>query len=415
MSMDYPQHATKSLSFLLFNTLMQREAESTDNIEVTSERGGLYIHIAYCRKKCIYCDFFSAGDRIADWNRYVNAICLEFKERIKELACPIRTLYIGGGTPSLMPSYEFSRLCDFLKPYIPDVEEFTIEVNPDDVDEQKLKIWKSNGVNRLSIGIQSFDDKVLCALGRRHNSVIAIKAYELARRYFSNISIDLMFGLPGQSIEMWTRDLKTAIKMQPEHISAYSLMYEEGTALTVLRDNGRLEEASENVSEKMFIILIQELKKAGYDHYEISNFALPGYRSMHNSSYWHQKPYLGLGPSAHSYDGKRTRKANRADIRGYIDYWNPYSIEKKYKGSFYESENLSDEEMIEEYVMTRMRTREGISIDDFRKRFGNNACDSLIRNCKALLNRGLLAFEETSISLKESSVLISDSIIVDMI
>ncbi len=394
---------------------MQGGAEDTDCIEIKSERGGLYIHIAYCRKKCIYCDFFSAGDRIADWHGYVNAICSEFKERINELACPIRTIYIGGGTPSLMPIDEFSRLCDFIKPYANDLEEFTIEVNPDDVEESKLEIWKHKGVNRLSIGIQSFDDKVLKVLGRRHDSATAKKAYELARRYFSNISIDLMFGLPGQSLDMWTMDLIAAIEMIPEHISAYSLMYEEGTALTALRDIGRLEEAPESVSEKMFLRLIEELNKAGYDHYEISNFALPGYRSIHNSSYWHQQPYLGLGPSAHSYDGKRTRKANRADIRGYIDYWNQSYIEKKYEDSFYESENLSDEELIEEYIMTRMRTREGISLDDFHKRFGNNSCDSLIRNCKPLLDRGLIAFDENTISLKESSVLISDSIIVDMI
>ena len=152
---------------------MQRGSEGVDNKESTSKRGGLYIHIAYCRKKCIYCDFFSAGDRIADWHRYVDAICSEFEERKIELACPIRTVYIGGGTPSLMPIDEFSRLCDFLKPYITDVEEFTIEVNPDDVDEKKLEIWKRKGVNRLSIGIQSFNDDVLSYLGRRHDSKTA--------------------------------------------------------------------------------------------------------------------------------------------------------------------------------------------------------------------------------------------------
>ncbi len=394
---------------------MNKGAEGYDYLEDTSERGGLYIHIAYCRRKCIYCDFFSAGERIADWHRYVDALCSEFKERIKEMACPLRTAYIGGGTPSLMPADEFSRLSDFLQPYINNIEEFTIEVNPDDVDEKKLEIWKNAGVNRLSMGIQSFDDRVLTDLGRRHDATTARRAYELARRYFDNISIDLMFGLPGQTIEMWRHDLKEAIDMRPEHISAYSLMYEEGTALTVMRDSGRLEEASDETSEKMFLILIDELKKAGYDHYETSNFALPGYRSMHNSSYWIQKPYLGLGPSAHSYDGKRTRKANRADIRGYIDYWNPRNIDKKPNDTFYDTELLSDEELIEEYVMTRMRTRGGIPLEDFKKRFGEMAYSKIIDKCKALQDDGLLISNSDRISLNESVILISDSIILDML
>lgn len=394
---------------------MKIGAECSYGLKVAPERGGLYIHIAYCRSKCIYCDFFSAGDRIADWQRYVDALCSEFNERRKEMACPLRTIYIGGGTPSLMPSEEFSRLCGFLKPYIDKVEEFTIEVNPDDVDEKKLDAWRKAGVNRLSIGIQSFDDKVLSSLGRRHDSATAKKAYELSRRFFSNVSIDLMFGLPGQTIEMWIKDLKVAINMAPEHISAYSLMFEEGTAMTVMRDTGRLSEASEDISENMFLILIDLLKKAGYDHYEISNFALPGYRSKHNSSYWHQKPYLGIGPSAHSYDGERTRKANRADLRGYLDYWCPSVSVKKTNGAFFDSENLSNEELIEEYVMTRMRTREGIPLNDFVKRFGDAARISLCRNCKPLLEKGLIVYDSNSISLQDSAILISDSIILDML
>ena len=394
---------------------MDRGAEGIEGLNVATEGGGLYIHIAYCRKKCIYCDFFSAGDRIADWHGYVDAICSEFIERINEMACPLRTIYIGGGTPSLMPAEEFFRLCDFLCSHISNVEEFTIEVNPDDVDEIKLDVWKRAGVNRLSIGIQSFDDNVLSALGRRHDSSTARKAYALARRFFSNISIDLMFGLPGQTIEMWTHDLKEAISMTPEHISAYSLMFEEGTAMTLMRDAGRLEEVSEDVSEKMFLILIKELQKAGYDHYEISNFALPGFRSKHNSSYWLQKPYLGLGPSAHSYDGKRTRQANRSDIRGYIEYWNSDCIGKKSIGKSCDFEKLSDEELIEEYVMTRMRTREGIPIEDYMNRFGEAAYISLMRNCKPLQEKGLLLIDSNSISLHESSILLSDSIILELL
>lgn len=331
------------------------------------------------------------------------------------MACPLRTVYIGGGTPSLMPAEEFTRLCSYLKQYLTDVEEFTIEVNPDDVCEDKLKVWKACGVNRLSIGIQSFDDKVLRALGRRHDAASARSAYLLARKYFDNISIDLMFGLPGQTLEMWQCDLKEAVDMHPQHISAYSLMYEEGTALTVLRNNGRLEEAPEPVSERMFLILIEELKKAGYDHYETSNFALPSFRSIHNSSYWLQLPYIGLGPSAHSYDGLKTRRANKPDIRSYLDYWAPTDAEKKSPISIYEMELLSFGELIEEYVMTRMRMREGIPIDDFRHKFGESALATLLGNCYPLLERGVLVSDDKNIAIKESEILISDSIILDML
>ena len=394
---------------------MKRGTDVYDGINVAPERGGVYIHIAYCRKKCIYCDFFSVGDRIADWHGYVDALCSEFNERIKEMACPLRSVYIGGGTPSLMPIGEFTRLCETIRPFLSEAEEFTLEVNPDDVDEKKLEAWKKAGVNRMSMGIQSFDDNVLAALRRRHNASTARKAYRLARSFFDNVSIDLIFGLPGQTVEMWTNDLKEAIDMRPEHISAYSLMYEEGTPITMLRDSGRLDEVSEDVSEDMFLILIDNLKRAGYEHYETSNFALPGFRSIHNSSYWLQRPYLGLGPSAHSYDGYRTRKANRADIRSYIDYWNSSNIENKSKGFFYDSEYLSDEELIEEYVMTRIRTCEGIPLEDFRHRFGEAALFSLIANCRQLLQSGVLISVDKNIAIKESEILKSDSIILDML
>ncbi len=394
---------------------MQKGTEGIDYVEVIPKRGGLYIHIAYCRKKCIYCDFFSAGERIADWHGYVDALCSEFRKRIIEMACPLRTVYFGGGTPSLMPADEFSRLCDFIKPYMGTVEEFTIEVNPDDVTEEKLEVWNKCGVNRLSMGIQSFDDKLLASIGRRHDALTAREAYKLARKYFDNISIDLMFGLPGHTLDMWKKDVAEAIRMRPEHLSAYSLMYEPSTVLTVLRDSGRVKEASEEISEQMFLFLIHQLKKAGYDHYEISNFALPGFRSIHNSSYWHQTPYLGLGPSSHSYDGQRKRKANRADIRGYLEYWNKESSEQNKSVPFYETEILTYEQLKEEYIMTRLRTREGIPLNDFRLRFGEEAFVRLIAKAQSLKKQGLILIDIDSVSLSESSILISDSIIVDLL
>ncbi len=314
-----------------------------------------------------------------------------------------------------MPDKEFLRLCEAMRPFSGEIEEFTIEVNPDDVDTSMLEVWKRGGVNRLSIGIQSFDDNLLAAIGRRHDADRARKAYRLARQNFENISIDLMFGLPGQTLDMWRSDVDEAIKMRPEHISAYSLMYEPGTVMTVLRDNGRVDEVSEELSEKMFRILIDKLRKAGYEHYEISNFALPGFRSRHNSSYWHQIPYIGLGPSAHSYDGIRTRKANRGDLKGYLDRWCSLHGHSILPESTFDIECLSDEELLEEYIMTRMRTREGIPYDDFKKRFGEKAYDSLILKSNAFINEGLLSSTSKNLCLKESAVLISDSIIIDLL
>lgn len=375
---------------------------------------GLYIHVAYCRKKCIYCDFFSAGDRIADWHRYTDALISELQNRKEEIACPLRTVYVGGGTPSLMPAEEFLRLSVALKPYSGEVEEFTIEINPDDVSTEMLEVWKRGGVNRLSIGIQSFDDNLLASIGRRHDAMAARTAYRLARQHFDNISIDLMFGLPGQTIEMWKKDVDEAICMRPEHISAYSLMYEPGTALTALRDNGRVVETPEETTEEMFRILIEKLKESGYDHYEISNFALPGFRSRHNSSYWHQIPYIGLGPSAHSYDGVRTRKANRADIRGYLDHWASMHQTDHKTDTLYDIEYLSDEELIEEYIMTRMRTREGIELEDFQNRFGEDVYEKLVGKYKVLQNEGLLIADSKRLALNESAILISDRIIVEL-
>lgn len=377
--------------------------------------GGLYVHVAFCRRKCIYCDFFSAGEHIADWHVYVDALCSEFSHRLNELAWPLRTVYFGGGTPSLMPEDEFIRLCSWLKPYMTDVKEFTIEVNPDDVSGHMLEVWKRGGVNRLSMGIQSFDDVVLKEIGRRHNSQTAIEAYKLARKAFNNISIDLMFGLPGQTAESWRMDLRKALELRPEHISAYSLMYEDGTALTALRDSGRITEASEDSVEYMFRMLIDELSKSGYDHYEISNFALPGFRSRHNSSYWLQKPYIGLGPSAHSYDGIRLRKGNKADIRGYNAYWSTYDGQSNIaKMCPVDKETLTDEELREEYVLTRMRMREGIPLADFNLRFGSDALRKLIEGSVNLVERGLVNLSDSSISLTELAILLSDSVILEL-
>lgn len=366
------------------------------------ERGGLYIHVAYCRSKCKYCDFFSGGDSKADWKRYTDALIAELDRRINEPGCPFQTVYVGGGTPSLIPEEEFRRLAEAIKPYVRDAKEFTLEANPDDITDEKLRAWKEGGVDRLSIGIQTFHDNLLAAIGRRHDAATAIQAYRKAREYFSNISIDLIFGLPGQTTEMWAADLEEALSLRPEHISAYTLMYEPGTVMTALRDSGRLQETDDETTVGMYDMLVERLRDAGYEHYEISNFSQPGFRSRHNSSYWTQQPYIGIGPSAHSYDGNRIRKWNRTDLRAYLE-----------GSDISETEALTPAELKEEYTMTRLRTAEGISLDDFEKRFGEESLKQLKEKARRQ-EEGRLNIEDGRISLTESSVTISDQIIVEL-
>lgn len=310
-----------------------------------------------------------------------------------------------------MPAGEFDQFVMALKPFASEIEEFTIEVNPDDLTAEMLEVWKRGGVNRLSIGIQSFNDKVLSAIGRRHDGITAEAAYRLARNYFDNISVDLMFGLPGQTMEMWIEDVEKAVSLHPQHISAYSLMYEPGTAITSLRDNGRIDEIPEDMSRKMFAHLTERLRSSGYEHYEISNYAVPGYRSRHNSSYWHQTPYLGIGPSAHSYDGDRHRKANSADLRGYLHHWASLNTDSYSRPYEVEEEWLTKDELREEYVMTRLRTREGIPLDDFASRFGENERVSLINKSKKMLDDNLLELHDGHLAFVESAIMMSDSII----
>lgn len=388
---------------------MDSTARAVDS-NLYSCEGGLYIHIAFCRKKCIYCDFYSVGDRKADWHGYIDSLIAELNNKRGQLPHKLRTIYIGGGTPSLIPPDEFKRLSVALRPYLSDVEEFTLEVNPDDVSPALIALWKEAGVNRLSMGIQSFDDRMLAAINRRHSATGALDAYGMCRKAFDNISIDLIYGLPGQTMEMWRRDVEKAISLRPSHISAYSLMYEPGTALTLLRDRGAVEEVEEATEEEMMRFLVDSLRKAGYEHYEISNFALLGCRSIHNSSYWHQVPYLGLGPSAHSYDGRRVRSANVADIKGYIRYWKG----EDHAVAVSTEECLSDTELREEYVMTRLRTREGIDMADFRKRFGLKEYNRLLENSRMYLAEGNLILSDGFMSLSEEAIFISDTVILNL-
>ena len=282
---------------------------------------GVYVHIPFCASRCSYCDFFSTLRLDEVGHDYVEALIAEARLRKAELnGKPVKTLYMGGGTPSQLPLPLLARLIDGLKATLDlnAVQEFTLEANPDDVTPEWCAAVRALGVNRVSMGVQSFQDAVLRLVGRRHTARQAIDAVASLRHAgIDNISIDLIYGLPGQTLETWAESVRQAVDLRPQHISAYGLTYEPGTRLWQQRECGEVVEASEDQYLDMYRILVGLLRVAGYEHYEISNFALPGYRSRHNSSYWNETPYLGLGAAAHSYDGTM-RRSNPADLCGYI-------------------------------------------------------------------------------------------------
>lgn len=388
---------------------------------------GVYVHIPFCRRKCLYCDFYSVGERLAPWPAFVDALCREASLRIPASGIlshgsPL-TLYIGGGTPSLIPPDEFRRLSSHLLSIIGEPVEFTIEVNPDDVSPQMVRTWREAGVNRVSMGVQSLIDAELRAVGRRHSSADAISAFHMLREYFSNISLDLMFGLPGQTVESLARSLDGIIGLSPEHISVYSLMYEERTTLTRLRDSGKLAETPEEDSEAMFRLVCSRLKDGGYEHYEISNYAKPGFRSRHNSSYWAGIPYIGLGPGAHSYDGLRTRTANHPDFKKYLRKYaseNPSSSDSSHSEEILTDmveilpanvEILTEDELREEMIMTRLRTAEGLNLPEFASRFGESALNRILAAAQKWLPSASIKVFPNFISIPEDSFIISDDII----
>ena len=278
---------------------------------------GLYIHIPFCKRKCIYCDFYSIAGSPDLMGGYAGALIDEFDNRKDELGGErISTVYLGGGTPSLMPAGLLSKIVSHIG--LDGVEEATIEVNPDDVAMEYVKELADMGFNRVSMGVQSFIDSELRLLNRRHDAKGARNAVDILKRCgIQNISIDLIYGIPGQTLQSWRESIDAALSLDVPHISAYNLTYEEGTRLTMMRDKGRIKEVGDELCVDMFDALSGLLSDAGYEQYEISNFSKPGMYSRHNSSYWNFTPYLGLGASAHSFDGRK-RRYNPSNLREYV-------------------------------------------------------------------------------------------------
>ena len=272
--------------------------------------GGIYFHIPFCRRQCVYCNFFSVAD-LRPRERMVEAMAAELSFRAPGWKDrQLRTVYFGGGTPSLLPVRDIAFLlertarCFSLSPQA----EITLEANPEDITEEKAREWRSVGINRLSVGVQSFDDAALAFMGRRHSGSEAVRAVEiLSQAGFSRISLDLIYGVPGRSDAVLGRELETAVGLGVEHISAYALTREAGTAWDVGIARGRMPAADDEMASRQYFQVVDALERAGYSRYEVSNFARSGARSRHNSAYWSGEPYLGIGPSAHSFDGDRIR------------------------------------------------------------------------------------------------------------
>ena len=370
---------------------------------------GIYIHVPFCKTRCAYCDFFSTT--LHDMkSRYVDALCQELIMRRNYLHdAPIGTLYFGGGTPSQLSESDFHSIFNQIeKVYgLEACEEITLEANPDDLTDDYVEMLTTLPFNRISMGIQTFHEPTLQLIGRRHTAQEAIEAvHRCQQQGFTNISIDLIYGLPGETLEQWKEDLLMAFSLKVQHISAYHLTYEQGTRLWQMLQRKEICEVDEDTSVELFRILCEEMQKAGYEHYEISNFALPNFRSRHNSAYWHEVPYLGCGPGAHSFDGD-SREWNVSSLPKYIE-----ALEQGQRN--YEQETLDKDTRYNEFIMTRLRTCEGFSLNDLQQRFGQAYHDYCLHLATPYMRQGLLLQKENTLRLSREGIFVSDDIISDL-
>ncbi len=371
---------------------------------------GLYIHIPFCAKRCLYCDFFSNTD-MKFKEPYVSAVIREMQLRQEYIGEePLDTIYFGGGTPSQLQQADFERIfkaidCLF---NISSCKEITLEANPDDMTPEYVASLRNLPFNRVSMGVQSFKEKDLHFLNRRHDREQALRAVGLCKENgIQNISIDLIYGLPGQTLEKWQENLDDAIHLEIPHISAYHLIYEEGTALYKLMEAGKVAPIEEELSVTLFSTLINRLAEAGYLHYEISNFARPGYFSQHNSSYWTGKKYIGIGPSAHSYDGE-SRQWNISSLPHYLE-----GIRTGIPNI--EIEKLDINTKYNDFIITGLRTMWGIRTANIREQFGEEKQAYLERQAATYLHQGLLIYENDTLTLSKEGIFISDGIMSDLL
>jgi oxygen-independent coproporphyrinogen-3 oxidase len=370
---------------------------------------GLYIHIPFCRQACYYCDFhFSTNTD--QRSEMIASLVKEMAIQKQYLGNqPVETIYLGGGTPSLLDDTELAAILSGAREnFLVDTDaEVTVEANPDDLSPSRLEGLKNSGVNRLSIGIQSFQDEALTFFNRAHSAAESLRCLADARKAgFTNISIDLIYGIPCQDDNLWRDNIAQACSFSPEHISAYALTIEEKTVFGRRHARGQLPIMTEDQVAFQFELLMEEMKARGYEHYEISNFSRPGRRSRHNTSYWEQKPYLGIGPSAHSYDG-RSRQHNVANNSLYIKSIGGGTVP-------FERELLSRETLVNEYIMTRLRTSDGLNLSRLKADHGFDLLEHHRLYIAQLTGLGKIRIEGEVLLLTSSGKLLADKISSDL-
>jgi len=371
---------------------------------------GIYVHIPFCKQACNYCNFhFSTS--LKQKNDFVAALLKEIDFQKEYLVNePVETIYFGGGTPSLLTETELNDIFQKLQSAfsIHQNAEVTLEANPDDIDSEKLLQWKTAGVNRLSIGVQSFFEEDLSWMNRAHNAQQSLDSIKNAQdKGFENITMDLIYGLPEMTNEHWKTNVEKAVSLNVPHLSCYALTVEPKTALQNLIIKKKAHNIEPDKQAEQFLLLMDWLNKAGYEHYEISNFAKPGKRSRHNSSYWEGKNYLGLGPSAHSYNGI-SRQWNIANNGIYIK-----SLLREDKMNF-EKEELSQTQRLNEYIMTSLRTIEGCDLNFIEENFGENVKNRIMKDSQKYLTRKLITGDKSRLTLTREGKLLADGIAADL-
>ncbi len=369
---------------------------------------GIYIHIPFCKQACHYCDFhFSTSMMKKD--EMVLALSKEIKIRKKELENEvIETIYFGGGTPSILPIADLRFLIDevFENYRVIENPEITLEANPDDLSKQRIIELSKSPINRLSIGIQSFFEDDLQLMNRAHNSDEAKKCLEEAIQYFDNISLDLIYGIPGMSIDKWKKNIDTALSFGIPHISSYALTVEPKTALSKLIQTGKIAKPNDDLAQEHFSILVEMLENNGFIHYELSNFGKENYFSNNNTAYWLGKKYIGIGPSAHSYDGI-SRSWNISNNALYLKALNENLIPN-------ETEILSKNDCYNEYIMTGLRTIWGVSLDKIANEFGSDYLDYLHKQARKYLNDQFLFIENNVLKATKKGKFLTDGIASDL-
>ena len=369
---------------------------------------GIYLHIPFCRQACHYCNFhFSTSLKLK--NEFVQALLKEIKLQKNYLPPEtVNTIYFGGGTPSLLTQEELSAILQALHQQfqVAANAEITLEANPDDISDQKLQEWKQAGVNRLSIGVQSFFEEDLRWMNRAHSAQQATDNLQLAIKYFPNMTIDLIYGGPTLPDDRWQYNVQKALDLGIPHISCYALTVEPGTALASMINKHKTSDVNTEDQARQFVLLMDWLQQAGYEHYEISNFALPGKRSRHNSSYWQGASYLGLGPSAHSFNGV-SRQWNIANNALYIKSLKEDKVP-------FEIETLTDIQRLNEYIMTSLRTIEGLDIGWVVSRYGEREANQLQRSAQPFIDSGKMRFYNNHLQLTKDGKLFADGIAAEL-